>query len=53
MINQKSYYSSNSINNWFITQSIDHPIRTIIFSVICTLIISSGMQFLSIDDDMM
>ena len=53
MINQKNYYSSNSINNWFITQSIDHPIRTIIFSVIFTLILSSGTQFLSIDDDMM
>ena len=53
MINQKGYYSSNSINNWFITQSIDHPIRTVIFSVIFTLILSSGTQFLSIDDDMM
>ena len=46
-------YSSNPIYNWFISQSIDHSVRTIILSLFFTLICSSGLQFLSVDDDMM
>tara|TARA_B100001250_G_scaffold392390_1_gene394152 strand:+ start:871 stop:3192 length:2322 start_codon:yes stop_codon:yes gene_type:complete len=53
MKNNNFNYSNTVINNWFITQSIDHSVRTIVFSIIFTLILSSGLQFLSVDDDMM
>ena len=46
--------SSNiTIRKWFIQQSLDHARRTIIISVIATLIMGSGLQFFVIDDDMM
>jgi len=46
-------YSNHPIRNWFIQQSLDHTRRTIIISIIATLIMGSGLQFFVIDDDMM
>ena len=45
--------SNTPIRKWFIQQSLDHARRTIIISVIATLIMGSGLQFFVIDDDMM
>ena len=50
---KKNHFSNNPINNWIISQSIDHPVRTTVISTFLTLILSLGIQFLSIDDDMM
>ena len=46
-------YSNHPIRNWFIQQSLDYTRRTIIISIIATLIMGSGLQFFVIDDDMM
>ena len=53
MKNNHSNYSINPVYNWFISQSIDHSVRTIIISIFFTLMLSSGLRFLSVDDDMM
>ena len=45
--------SSTPIRKWFVQQSLDHTKRTIIISIIATLIMGSGLQFFVIDDDMM
>ena len=45
--------SRSSIQKWFIKQSLVHNKRTIIISLIATLMMGSGLQFLVIDDDMM
>ena len=50
---KKNHFSNNPINNWIISQSIDHPVRATVISTFLTLILSLGIQFLSIDDDMM
>ena len=42
-----------SIKNWAIEQSINKSKRTIILSILCTLLFASGIRFLVIDDDMM
>lgn len=41
------------IKNWTITQSLDHPKRTIIISLLMTLLFAYGLQWLVIEDDMM
>ncbi len=41
------------IKNWAITQSLDHPKRTIIISILVTLLFAYGLQWLVIEDDMM
>lgn len=41
------------IKNWAITQSLDHPKRTIIISILMTLLFAYGLQWLVIEDDMM
>lgn len=41
------------IKNWAITQSLDHPKRTIIISLLMTLLFAYGLQWLVIEDDMM
>ena len=38
--------------NWAITQSLDHPKRTIIISILLTLLFAFGLQWLVIEDDM-
>ncbi len=41
------------IKNWAITQSLDHPKRTIIISLLLTILFACGLQWLVIEDDMM
>ncbi|MED5219532.1 MAG: MMPL family transporter [Candidatus Neomarinimicrobiota bacterium] len=53
MNRMQTNYSNHPIRNWFIQQSLDHTRRTIIISIIATLIMGSGLQFFVIDDDMM
>ena len=45
--------SNSPIRQWFIDQALNHSKRTIILSIIATLIMGSGVRFLIIDDDMM
>ena len=49
----KSKYSDHPIRRWFIQQSLDHPWRTIILSLIATIFMGSGLRFFTVDDDMM
>ena len=44
---------ANSIKNWIISQSLNHPKRTIIFSLIITALMASGLRFFYIEEDMM
>lgn len=39
------------MKNWIIGQSINHPYRTIIISLLITLFVASGVRFIKIDDD--
>ncbi len=41
------------LKNWAITQSLDHPKRTIIIIIILTIIVASGVRWLVLEDDMM
>ncbi len=41
------------IKNWAITQSLDHPKRVIIISIISMIIMAFGLQWLVLEDDMM
>ena len=45
--------TNSPIRQWFIDQALNHSKRTIILSIIATLIMGSGVRFLIIDDDMM
>ena len=45
--------TNSPIQQWFIDQALNHSKRTIILSIIATLIMGSGVRFLIIDDDMM
>jgi hypothetical protein len=45
-------YSDHPVRSWFIRQSLDFPKRTIVFSILLTLIVGSGARFFLIDDDM-
>ncbi len=49
----KSKFSQNPIRSWCIHQSLDYPWRTIIISLLVTLLVGSGVKFFLIDDDMM
>ena len=46
-------YKRQPLRGWFIKQSIVFPLRTIIVSLILTIIAGSGIRFFIIDDDMM
>ena len=46
-------YSSHPLRKWFIKQSLDHSIRSIIVSLIATISVGSGVLSFMIDDDMM
>ena len=48
-----SKYSDHPLRSWFIKQSLDFPVRTIIFSLLITLFSASGARFFIIDDDML
>jgi len=41
------------MKRWLISQSVDHPKRTIILSIIVTLIFASGFRFFKMEDDML
>ena len=41
------------IKNWAITQSLDHPKRTIAIFILFTLVFAFGLKWLVIEDDMM
>ena len=49
----KQEYSSHPIRSWFIEQSLDHPVRSILFSLFATMLMGAGGLFFKIDDDMM
>ena len=49
----ESKYSHNPIRSWCIHQSLDYPWRTIIISLLATLMVGSGARFFLIDDDML
>ncbi len=49
----ESKYSDHPIRRWIIRQSLDHPKRTIVSALIFTFILASGLQFFTIDDDML
>ena len=53
MTKSKSKLSQNPIRSWGIHQSLDYPWRTIIISLLVTLLVGSGVKFFLIDDDMM
>ena len=42
-----------TIKQWFVDQALIHSRRTIILSILATLLIGSGIRFLIMDDDMM
>ena len=44
---------NHKLKNWAITQALDHPKRTVIISLLITLIFASGIQWFQIEDDMM
>ena len=44
---------AHSIKHWIINQSLNHPKRTIIFSLIITALMTSGLRFFYIEEDMM
>ena len=41
------------MKNWIINQSLDHPGRTVLISLILTFILGSGLRFFKVEDDMM
>ncbi|NHZ87235.1 MAG: hypothetical protein GWP19_15405, partial [Planctomycetia bacterium] len=49
----KFKYSDHPIRRWFIQQSLDHPWRTIILSLIATVIMGFGLKYFIVDDDIM
>ena len=53
MTKMKSKFFQNPIRSWCIHQSLDYPWRTIIISLLVTLLVGSGVKFFLIDDDMM
>ncbi len=44
---------AHSIKHWIISQSLNQPKRTIIFSLIITAFMASGLRFFYIEEDMM
>ena len=53
MTKTKFNYSHHPIRRVLIRQSLDHPKRTIILSIIFTILMASGLRFFTIDDDML
>ena len=53
MTKTKFNYSHHPIRKFLIRQSLDHPKRTIILSIIFTILMASGLRFFTIDDDML
>ena len=53
MTKTKFNYSHHPIRRFLIRQSLDHPKRTIILSIIFTILMASGLRFFTIDDDML
>jgi len=51
MSKMKSKFFQNPIRSWCIHQSLDYPWRTIIISLLLTLLVGSGVRFFLIDDD--
>ena len=49
----ESKYSDHPIRSWIISQSLNRPKRTLLSSLIFTLILASGLRFFIIDDDML
>ncbi|MDP6168823.1 MAG: MMPL family transporter [Candidatus Marinimicrobia bacterium] len=47
------FLCKDQIKQWSIDQAIHHSRRTIIISILATLILGSGLRFLVMDDDMM
>ena len=52
-MNKIKNYSDHPIRRWFIYQSINRPVRSIVVSLFATIVMASGLTFLVIDDDMM
>jgi len=44
---------ATKIKKWAISQSVDHPKRTILFSIIFTAVFAIGLKWFVIEDDMM
>ena len=44
---------NSKIKNWAISQSLDHPKRVIIISIISMIIMAFGLRWLVLEDDMM
>ncbi|MDP7036362.1 MAG: MMPL family transporter [Candidatus Marinimicrobia bacterium] len=53
MTKTKFNYTHHPIRRFLIRQSLDHPKRTIILSIIFTILMASGLRFFTIDDDML
>ena len=45
--------SEKRIKDWFMSQSLDHPKRTTIITLLISILMGSGLQFFKIEDDMM
>ena len=45
--------SEKRIKDWFLSQSLDHPKRTTIITLLISILMGSGLQFFKIEDDMM
>jgi len=41
------------MKQWFISQSVDHPKRSIIITILITLIMGSGLRYFIVEDDFM
>ncbi|HIA23078.1 MAG TPA: hypothetical protein EYN76_01415, partial [Candidatus Marinimicrobia bacterium] len=50
---KKIKMKAHPIKRWIISQSLNHPKRTIIFSLIITALMASGLRFFYIEEDMM
>ncbi len=44
---------ANTVKTWFLDQMVSHPKRSVIISLVLTLIIGSGIRFMVLDDDFM
>ena len=41
------------MKQWFISQSVDHPKRSILITIVLTLLMGSGLQHFVVEDDFM
>lgn len=44
---------AHPVQRWFLTQIIEHPVRTIIISLLATVVMSFGIKWVIIEDDLM